>query len=95
MHNARGFQLQRRLETLETDWADRILPVDIRVGEKWGELLAYYQLRGKPMPAIDALIAATAAVHNLAVVTHDAAFKRLNYHVTVYDPWSETPQNAH
>jgi len=86
--NARRFQLDRRLKTLEMDWADRILPVDIRVGEKWGELLAHYQLRGKPIPAIDALIAATAVVHNLAVVTHDAAFKRLSYHVTVYDPWS-------
>ena len=92
VHNSRKYQFARRLETLETDWAERILPVDIRVAEKWGELLAYYQLRGKPLPAIDALIAATAVVHNLAVVTHDTAFKRLTYHVTVYDPWSDTPQ---
>ena len=66
-------------------------PVDDPEAWKKCTTLVLLPIAGKPMPAIDALIAATAVVHNLAVVTHDTAFKRLSYHVTVYDPWSDTP----
>ena len=41
------------------------LSVNVTVAECWGEMLASAARIGKPRPAIDALIAATAKVDNL------------------------------
>jgi predicted nucleic acid-binding protein len=84
---SRQHALALRLTELQTVWADRILPVDLAVANTWGNMLAHYQRAGQPVPPIDALIAATASVHNLVVVTRDAAFRNMLHHVSVYDPW--------
>lgn len=54
------------LRVLKTDYRDRILDVDEEVAEKWGVLNA-----GSPLPAIDGLLAATALVHDLTLVTRN------------------------
>jgi predicted nucleic acid-binding protein len=76
----RGIELKRRADptqaTALTMWLDklraglgaRILPVDERIAEAWGRLGI-----PDPLPAIDGLIAATAIVHGLTVVTHNVA----------------------
>lgn len=83
---SKGYILQRKLEELETLWADRILPIDSAVVKAWGDLAALNQQRGAPIPVIDGLIAATAYVHNLVVVSNDAVFGRMRDRVIVYDP---------
>jgi predicted nucleic acid-binding protein len=47
------------------------LPWDAETGLKWAELLARLRKTGKAMPVKDSLIAATAAVHNLAIATRN------------------------
>jgi predicted nucleic acid-binding protein len=47
------------------------LPWDADTGLKWAELLARLRKTGKTMPIKDSLIAATAIVHGLAVVTRN------------------------
>ena len=47
-------------------FADRILIVDRNVGERWGDFGAL-----DPLPNVDSLIAATALVHGLTVVTRN------------------------
>jgi tRNA(fMet)-specific endonuclease VapC len=49
-----------------------VLDVDRKVGWKYGELNRHLLDRGLPPPAMDLLIAATAIVHNLTLVTHNA-----------------------
>jgi toxin FitB len=49
------------------------LPWDARTGLRWAQLLADLRARGRAMPIKDSLIAATALVHGLVVVTHDMA----------------------
>jgi toxin FitB len=83
---SKRYILQHKLEELETRWDDRILPVTRDVAGRWGELAARYQRSGQPVPAIDGLLAATAYVHNLVVVSHDAFFLHMREHVIVYDP---------
>jgi hypothetical protein len=57
----------------------RLLPVDAAVALRWGELRA-------ELPPADAWIAATALVHDLAVVTpHGAGLLRCG--VRVENPW--------
>ena len=60
------------LDWLETElpafFAGRILPIDEEVADRWGRLLA---AAGRPLPAIDSLLAATALTHGLALITRN------------------------
>ena len=69
------------VDDIETTYTDRVLPIDISVARIWGELSAQ-----RSLPVIDTLIAATALVHGLTLVTRnirDVAFTG----VSVIDPW--------
>ncbi|MCE5312339.1 MAG: type II toxin-antitoxin system VapC family toxin [Nitrospiraceae bacterium] len=67
-----------------SEWFDgRVLPVDIDVADRWGRLIAE---AGRPVPAIDSLLAATAIHHELRLVTRNASdfeFQGLE----VINPW--------
>jgi toxin FitB len=58
--------LERWLRRLLAEHGDRILPVDLPVAEEWGRLNV-----PDPLPVIDALLAATAKVHRLTLVTRN------------------------
>lgn len=49
----------------------RILGIDFKIAQKWGEIQASAELTGAKMPVIDSLIAAIALVHDLTIVTRD------------------------
>jgi hypothetical protein len=51
----------------------RCLPWEAETGLRWAELLAHLRVTGLAMPIKDSLIAATALVHRLTVVTRNAA----------------------
>ena len=53
-------------------FGDRVLSLDAAVCLRSGELQAQLEKQGKPMPAIDGLISATALQHQLTVVTRNA-----------------------
>ena len=59
------------LDDLEATFTPRILSVNATVAECWGEILAESSKAGRPRPAIDALLAATAKVGNLILVTRN------------------------
>jgi predicted nucleic acid-binding protein len=62
----------------------RVLSIDEQVADRWGQLVA---AAGRPLPAIDSLLAATALVHGLTVVTRNAKdFEGLG--LAVINPWS-------
>ncbi|HEX4573479.1 MAG TPA: type II toxin-antitoxin system VapC family toxin [Gemmatimonadales bacterium] len=52
---------------------DRIVGVDGAIADAWGRVVARREARGQPIHAIDALIAATAQVHGLTLVTRHTA----------------------
>jgi predicted nucleic acid-binding protein len=58
--------LDKWLRRISTEYADRLLPVDERVADRGGRL----GLR-QPVPVLDALMAATALVHDLVLVSRD------------------------
>lgn len=61
-------QLDRWLRRVTGGYGDRILPVTAEVAEAWGHLNV-----PDPLPVIDSLLAATALVHDLTVVTRSVS----------------------
>ena len=59
---------------------------DADTGLRWAELLGRLRTTGKAMPIKDSLIAATAAVHGLAVVTRNRADFQ-NAGIRIIDPF--------
>jgi predicted nucleic acid-binding protein len=68
----------RRLMTFEL--ANRIvaLPVEEKVSRAWSQMRAYTQASGKKVEVNDMWIAATAAAHEIPVLTQDRDFDALN-----------------
>lgn len=83
----RRSQLENWLNNDVRIWfANRILPVDDAIAERWGALDAQRQRQGMPLNTADGLIAATALEHGLKLVTHNVADFR-NLGLEVIDPW--------
>ena len=52
---------------------DRILPVTAAIADRWGAVSAIAAAKGKPVPVVDGLLAATALHHNLTLVTRNTS----------------------
>lgn len=66
----------------------RWLPIDLRVAALWGSLLAQAERSGRPLPAIDALLAATAINSDLTLVTRNVA-DFASTGVALHNPWKD------
>ncbi len=64
----------------------RILQVDGAVADEWGRLVARHDVLGRPIHAMDALIAATAQVHALTLVTRNTSDFEASVK-SVMNPW--------
>lgn len=62
----RASEIEAWLDTLERSFEDRVVPVTAEVADEWGRLSAR-----KPLPVVDCLLAATAKVHGLTLVTRN------------------------
>jgi predicted nucleic acid-binding protein len=56
------------LATVLRDYADRIVPVDAEIADEWGSM----NVSG-PVPVVDGLMAATAKVRNMTLVTRNTS----------------------
>ena len=79
-------ELTAWLDGLESHFADRILSIDTGTARLWGELDALARRAGRRVGASDGLIAATARVHGLHVMTRSVEdFASLG--TLTVDPW--------
>jgi hypothetical protein len=60
--------LEKWLSAVKNGFAERVLPIDQAVADAWGQMSA-----SRPLPVIDGLLAATAKVHSMTLVTRNAA----------------------
>ena len=86
--SARRRTLERWLEEVLTpQFHGRILAFDVDTAWRWGALVSDLQSAGRPRPALDLQIAATAAQHGLVLVARNTAdFAGLG--LEIVDPWS-------
>jgi predicted nucleic acid-binding protein len=65
---------------------DRILPIDLDTALVWGEVAARNEKKGRQIPAVDGLIAATALRHGLHLMTRNVShFEPTG--VLLVNPW--------
>lgn len=82
---------RKRLESwLDHDLRDRftgrILEIDAEIADLWGRLQARAETRGRPLPTLDSLLAATALARGLSLVTRNTPdFSPTG--VDLLDPW--------
>jgi predicted nucleic acid-binding protein len=82
----RKARVEAWLDELRTTFAARILPVDEAVALRWGAISANSRRAGRVRPPIDSLLAATAACHQLKLVTRNVAgFEGTG--VVIVNPW--------
>jgi len=73
-------------EEVLVQFRGRILTLDEPVMRAWGRLSGGAMRRGRPVPVIDGLLAATAQVHGLTLVTRNTSdFARLS--LKLLNPW--------
>jgi predicted nucleic acid-binding protein len=78
--------LTRWLAGIESDYEERILPLDVETARIWGELTARAQKKGIIIPPAAGLLAATALQHGLHVMTRNTKHFEASG-VFVIDPW--------
>ena len=74
---APGQRRKRLNEWLEDElpqrFGDRVLPIDAAIADTWGRIVARREALGRPISAMDALIAATAQARHLTLATRNEA----------------------
>lgn len=74
---------------LPTRFAERVLPIDHAVAERWGDLMAQSRRSGIALSVMDGIFAATALAHQLTLVTRNVKdFAALG--VPLLNPWDGT-----
>jgi toxin FitB len=71
---------------LKNRFQNRIIGIDMRVSILWGKIQCFAEKKGKPMPAIDSLIAATGIAYELTVVTRNVTDMEQSG-VKLLNPW--------
>jgi toxin FitB len=67
-------------------FADRILPIDQAVADRWGRIAGNPAARKAPLPVIDGLLAATALHYGLILVTRNP-LDITAVGVPLFNPW--------
>jgi len=71
---------------LQVRFSGRIIAIDNAVADRWGLLSAEAQRNGRPLSAIDGLLAATALHHNLTIVSRNTG-DFAGTQVPILNPW--------
>ena len=73
---------------LPARFAERILPIDRAVAERWGDLMAQCRRSGVVLSVLDGFFAATALANDLTLVTRNVK-DFASCGVPLFNPWDE------
>ena len=78
-------RVQAFMDEIEDSFSERVLPVTLEILKRWGRLCGEHEARGRTLPVMDSLLAATALVHDLTLVTRNTA--DFPSEVRTLNPW--------
>jgi len=78
---AQAAVFQHWLDTTRLQFVDRVIAIDTEISVTWGRLNA-----NRPLPVVDGLLAATAIVHGMVLVTRNLR-DIADTGVELLDPW--------
>ena len=67
----RKTNLEGFVETLLTRFDRRLIDLDSAILRRWGTMVGTLEIKGRVLPVIDSLMAATALEHDLTIVTRN------------------------
>jgi predicted nucleic acid-binding protein len=76
-------------QDLKARFENRIVDIDMAVATRWGKVQGRAELNGRPMPAIDGLIAVSGLVHDCVVVTRNVSDMQQSG-VELLNPWEHS-----
>ena len=86
--NQKQQDLQRWVTTdLARKFTGRILNVNQEVAQQWGILSANADKKGRPLPVLDGLLAATAHVFGLTFITRNVSHVEITG-IPIINPWT-------
>lgn len=85
---AKAREIELWLRWVIDAFGPRVLPIDAAVAQEWGRISAL-----RPLPVIDALLAATAIAHGLVLATRNTA-DVAGTGARLYNPFSPDPWTA-
>ena len=74
-------------QELPRRFTGRLLAVDAEVAVRWGTISGRAEQQGRPVPVLDGLLAATALVAGLTLVTRNTPHMHATG-VPLFDPWA-------
>lgn len=74
---------------IKADFRDRMMPIDDAIADRSGQFRAAAAAEGRPASMVDCLIAASAQLRGLTLVTRNTRDFAL-FGITLLDPWRET-----
>ena len=80
--------LSHWVQNLIREFGERILPVDLKTTDRWGQLTAAARKQGLTIPTSDGLIASTALCHDLKVMTRNIS-DFIPAGVGLINPWHD------
>jgi predicted nucleic acid-binding protein len=84
---AKARALERWLREVDAAFGDRILPISRAVTDEWGRMSAQ-----RPIPVVDGLLAATAKVHGMTLVTRNEGHVA-GLGAALLNPFAPRPRN--
>jgi predicted nucleic acid-binding protein len=75
---------------LAVRFGPRLVEIDAEIARAWGMLLGEAERRGEKLPVVDSLIAVSASVHDLIVVTRNVQ-DMARCRARVFNPWESQP----
>lgn len=85
-NSRRKTELQQWFDQVQKRYDSRVLPYAVETAKIWGVFMAKLESRGRPLSAIDSLIAAIAIERDLTIVTRNTIDFE-SAHVNVLNIW--------
>lgn len=87
--DARAKELKSWLLGILRTYGGRVIPVSMTIAREWGRICGENERLGHPRPMVDSVIAATASVEKMALVTRNVN-DFVGFNVSVFNPFELT-----